>query len=346
MIDWLAGIFSKAVATLLYIFTNPVYCEADDLLMTFNLFLGGFWLGKIILHHFAVFRLKKTHARFNDSEYGDFLLRCRAVADSLGLKRLPQMFTFENRFPFVFVTGFLKPALFLSPTLLNHLDEKEQQALLVHEMTHVKRKDNLYIWILDSLLIFLPAIVVQVAAVGYVHYAQNALFQTHHAWWTIGLALLVLISLRRILWQKILFWRELSCDDVAVVITREPLTLASSIVNVWKLSQQLPVYRWRGNFALSRGFMGTSKNVEYRIRRLLDYRIPRFKFFFGKMMRLMLLGTTAFFLLLSAFLYSYSADKINDNLSAMKKVCPQESSPLPPAETPCKRSCGENRSAS
>lgn len=94
------------------------------------------------------------------------------------------------------VLGYFKPLILVPVGLLNALDQDQVEAILLHELAHIRRKDglmNLMQTLMETLLFFNPAV-----------------------WW--------LSSLIRA-------ERENSCDDVAVQYLKSPVVLMRAMVH-------------------------------------------------------------------------------------------------------------------
>lgn len=75
-----------------------------------------------------------------------------------GIKKNIQLW-YSNKVNTPLTFGFLKPVILLPFALLNHLTVEETEALIIHELTHIKNNDYLLNWILlitDALYFFNP----------------------------------------------------------------------------------------------------------------------------------------------------------------------------------------------
>ncbi len=101
--------------------------------------------------------------------------------------------------PLALASGLWRPTILLSTWTLDHLDRRELEAALAHELGHVARRDYLAAWfatVLRDAFCYLPT-----------------------SW----------AAYRQLQREK-----ELACDDLAVRITRRPLALASALAKVWQ----------------------------------------------------------------------------------------------------------------
>lgn len=101
--------------------------------------------------------------------------------------------------PSVYATGVSRPCLVLTPALIESLDEEELEAVLAHEMAHLKRGDNQVGWVLLAL--------------------RTLMFYNP----------VVLLAFRRITQDG-----EKACDDLAAAATGKPLALASGLIKVFR----------------------------------------------------------------------------------------------------------------
>lgn len=100
--------------------------------------------------------------------------------------------------PLALACGLRRPVVLVSTWMLVHLDRRELEAVLAHEVAHVARRDFLTAWLATALrdaFCYLPA--------------SRAVFR----------------QLQR--------EREFACDGLVVAATGRPLALASALVKVW-----------------------------------------------------------------------------------------------------------------
>jgi bla regulator protein BlaR1 len=104
------------------------------------------------------------------------------------------------------VVGLLHPVLLLPSGIAERLTPAQLQAVLAHELCHVRRRDNLF----SSL-----------------HMIVEAIFWFHPLVWWIG--------------SKLVEERELACDQEVLSLGAEPREYAEGIVNVCKLYVESPL---------------------------------------------------------------------------------------------------------
>lgn len=255
-----------------------IRCHALDNLRVFAFTLGVVFFIRLVMSSIVFYGLKKKFVTYSEDTLPRLIALYQSVAQRVGIKNLPPLFQFLDKNPAVFTIGNLKPSIFLAPALVQSLKDEELEAVLAHELTHVKRRDNLIIWILEILFVSLPILTIQLFAIDFVFNGANSSLAI---WGT----LLATACFKLFLWKRILFYRELSCDDLSVDVVKDPLVLASSLVNVQRLTFNLPSYRWNAGLVFAQTFL-TPVSLEARIKRLIDYRRPRFKFLFGNALKL------------------------------------------------------------
>ena len=104
------------------------------------------------------------------------------------------------------VVGFLKPVLVLPALLLERLNPKQLEALLAHELSHVRRRDNFF---------------------AALHMVVEAVFWFHPLVWWIG--------------SRMLEERELACDEEVLRLGCEPTDYARGILTVCEHYSETPL---------------------------------------------------------------------------------------------------------
>jgi beta-lactamase regulating signal transducer with metallopeptidase domain len=100
--------------------------------------------------------------------------------------------------PLALLYGIRRPTMLLSTWMLEHLDQQELEAVLMHELIHVRRRDYLWNWI--ALLL------------------RDAFFY---------------LPTSRIAYRQLHDEKELASDDLVAQATNRPLALASALTKVW-----------------------------------------------------------------------------------------------------------------
>jgi beta-lactamase regulating signal transducer with metallopeptidase domain len=100
--------------------------------------------------------------------------------------------------PQALIYGIWQPTLLLSAWMEEHLDPEELEAVLAHELAHIRRVDYLINWIalfVRDAFFYLPPV--------------------------------------RAIYTQLQQERELACDDLVTQMTHRPLALASALTKVW-----------------------------------------------------------------------------------------------------------------
>jgi len=101
--------------------------------------------------------------------------------------------------PLALTYGLWRPTVLLSAWMLQHLDARELEAVVAHELGHVARRDYLVGWLATVL--------------------RDAFCYLPTSW----------AAYRQLQREK-----EIACDELAVGATRQPLALASALAKVWQ----------------------------------------------------------------------------------------------------------------
>jgi beta-lactamase regulating signal transducer with metallopeptidase domain len=143
-----------------------------------------------------------------------------------------RIFLYPSNKPLAFTSGVFRPTIVLSTWMLEHLDQRELEAVLVHELEHVARHDYFVIWlslVLRDAFFYLPTC----------HIAYHQLQQE----------------------------KELACDDLVVNVTQRPLALASALAKVWQNAVAEPPF---ATFGAVQPLIKDEEATHRRIERLLS----------------------------------------------------------------------------
>jgi beta-lactamase regulating signal transducer with metallopeptidase domain len=135
----------------------------------------------------------------------------------------------SNRFS-SFITGFIRPKIVVSLPLIKQMTDTELQAILTHELIHIRRGDTLKGWFL--------------------HLLRDIMFFS-----PFSLSLL----------DRYLLERERLCDQEAVLVLGNARSYAATLLKTWRLvveSRGLPA-------GIQVGFSGKKRDMEQRILSLL-----------------------------------------------------------------------------
>lgn len=103
-----------------------------------------------------------------------------------------------------FTIGFLKPVILIPLSSINYLSPQQMEAVLLHELAHIKRQDyvlNLFLLVIDALMFFNP--------------------------------------FAKLFYQRINVERELCCDDVVICRNYSPKLYAQALLNIAKSQTQV-----------------------------------------------------------------------------------------------------------
>lgn len=89
-------------------------------------------------------RVLKTTLFLSDEQFRIFTT---VSAHQMGIKR-PVSIWFSEKIITPLTYGFLRPVILFPISLVNHLSVKEVEALIIHELSHIKEKDFLYNWVI------------------------------------------------------------------------------------------------------------------------------------------------------------------------------------------------------
>ena len=301
MFEWFFAPYTRLLHGVGSLLVVPGTCGAPvDVLRALTLLLCAAAGARIGAHWIADRRLRRRSPLYGAAECSGLHDLYREAGARVGLRRLPPLHRHADEAPLAFTTGCFRPAVFLAPALVHSLGADELRAVLVHELVHVRRRDNLR-GLLGSLLpIGALVVMVQVAAL-YALYTMQQRLGFAHAGLVVAAVLALLWTFRSVAWPRVVFRREVTCDDHVVAALQNPLVVAASLVQVWRLQRALPrrpAARWIHAHPLLR----SRPSVEERVRRLVDYRPDPRRAWLGLARRALVAAALAW---TSGFLWSY-----------------------------------------
>jgi Zn-dependent protease with chaperone function len=272
MFEWFFAPYSRLLLGVEFLLRIPGTCAAPvDVLRALTLLLCAAAGARIALHCVADRRLRRRSPVYGPDECSGLYALYREAGTRVGLTRLPPLHRHADEGPLAFTTGCFRPAVFLAPALVRSLGADELRAVLVHELVHVRRHDNLRAWLGSLLPIGALVLLLQVAAL----YALFLGLEVHRAFVYAGLIVAAVLALlwtfRSVVWPRVVFRRELSCDDRVVEALQNPLVVAASLVQVWRLQRAHAGPRG-GRWIHAHPLVRSRPSVEERVRRLIDYR--------------------------------------------------------------------------
>ncbi len=152
------------------------------------------------------------------------------LAERLGTVR-PRLRLCASARPLALTCGLFRPTILLSTWMVEHLDRRELEAVLAHELEHVARRDYLVVWLATML--------------------RDAFFYVPTSW----------AAYRQLQQEK-----ELACDDLAVGATHRPLAMASALAKVWQHAVGGAQF---AQFGTAQHLVGEGESINDRIERLL-----------------------------------------------------------------------------
>lgn len=147
----------------------------------------------------VLFSARKAACSYQDTEKNN--PRVAKALESLGITDVSVKVS-DNSSIAAFTYGLVRPVICVSRGVIEHLDDSELEALLAHELGHVKRRDNLAIFVALFVKDFLWPLPV-----------------SHH------------------LFSIFVHEKEYAADDFAAELTGKPVELAGAIVTVAKATQ-------------------------------------------------------------------------------------------------------------
>ncbi len=144
--------------------------------------------------------------------------------------------TYQDHFR-AFTFGIIRPTIVLSKGLMEGLSVEELEAVLAHEIAHIKRKDYLVNWI----AVFIRDV---------------SLFNP-----------IAIYSFSRFLSEQ-----EKACDEIGLSLTDKAVVYGKTLIKVWKNSRPSGLYtRLAENLGSHPGFLRSSGLLETRIKKVIDF---------------------------------------------------------------------------
>jgi Zn-dependent protease with chaperone function len=307
MFEWLFAPYASFLGGVQALLVIPGTCGAPvDVLRALTLLLCAAGGARIWAHCVAGRRLRRRSPVYGPDEFPTLYGLYREAGELVGLRHLPPLHRNADVDPLAFTTGCFRPAVFMAPALVRSLGADELRAVLVHELVHVRRRDNLRTLLGSLLPIGALILVLQVAALHALSRVEQQLGFAH-AGLIVAAVLTLLWTFRSIAWPRAVFRRELSCDDRVVDVLQNPLVVAASLVQVWRLQRALPGRRAMG-LIHAQPLLRTGPSVEERVRRLIDYRPPARRAWLTTARRTL---TAAALLWTALFLWTYHASDVH-----------------------------------
>lgn len=272
MFEWFFVPYSRLLWGVDALLVIPGLCGAPvDVARALTLLLGAAAVARIGAHCVADRRLRRRSPVYGPHEFSGLYELYREAGTRVGLKRLPPLHRHADEGPLAFTTGCFRPAVFLAPAVIRSLGTDELRAVLVHELVHVRQRDSLRAWLASLLPVGALVVLLQAAALSVMFFQMELPFGFAQAGMLVAAVLALLWTFRSVVWPRVVFGRELSCDDRVVEAVQNPLVVAASLVQVWRLQRALP-RRSGARWIHAHPLLRTRPSVEQRVRRLMDYR--------------------------------------------------------------------------
>jgi beta-lactamase regulating signal transducer with metallopeptidase domain len=110
---------------------------------------GGLLAGALVVAVLTVLRIRRFRRvlRLATEAPSDLTTRAAELAGGVGLRRAPPVLLLPARIPPMLWPGRRGPLLLMPADLLPELSDEERDALLVHELAHVRRRDHWVRWL-------------------------------------------------------------------------------------------------------------------------------------------------------------------------------------------------------
>ena len=196
--------------------------------------LGGVATGALALNVARLFLVERLLRACPPLDDGALTARLATLAEAVGVPA-PAVRLLRTEAPLAVTGGPRRPTIVLSSWLIDHLERRELEAVLAHELAHLARRDHLTRWLgrlLRDATLYLPG-----------------------GWYAL-----------RVLEAD----EELGADALAVEVTRRPLAMANALGKVWRgaLAGPAPL-----GLAGVPGYAATSAELlEERLHRLVEGR--------------------------------------------------------------------------
>ena len=277
---------------------NPVACSAVGSIQIFAAVAAV-----VVVAHavFQVVTVRRLRAAWPVAPASERRLR-RAFANAVrraGLSKAPALrLTPDGTGPCTI--GFWRPDVCVSRATVDELDDEELEAVLLHELAHVTRRDTMG----ATIMLFSSWTAVFLISAGSM-LADRGSPESAHIGVTMSRLLMttviaVFIAIRFAVTVPGRFLRELTCDDMAVRASGNPLALAAGLIKVSRPRNRRDVVVSAGAFAAEDAFL------IHRIRRLLNYEAPRLR------LALQRAAFTALLLLFAASAFGVDALPLTD----------------------------------
>jgi beta-lactamase regulating signal transducer with metallopeptidase domain len=142
----------------------------------------------------------------------------------------PEVIISDKNYLFPCTIGVRRPVIVLSPELIEESSDEVLEAMLAHELAHLKRRDNIFHWVfllLRDLLFFNPS--------------------------------------ARLVFARVMLAKEEDCDRIALAATQKPKALESAIVHASLLARKKQLRPLPGDLSRTGGLLSPGVALKQRI---------------------------------------------------------------------------------
>lgn len=257
--EWAAGLDLLA--------QNPANCSAVELLQIGAIVALALAALRSLAGAFVLHAIRRG-ARPVPESSRIFAIYRRAAAE-LGVRRLPALLVSREAMAPLCIAGVWRPFIVIDARVARTAASDELRVALLHELAHHRRGDNVRAAFAGPLAAAALALTAGAVALqtSFVH--RYFRFDFHTALPLLALLPPLAFVLVRSICARLALGREVACDDETVRATGDPLLVASALLSFATASAS------RGGAMQPRhACLVTSRNVETRVRRLVEYRAP------------------------------------------------------------------------
>jgi heat shock protein HtpX len=193
------------------------------------------------------------------------------LAQKAGLPVMPQIYYIPIRTANAFSVGGAKGgAIAITQGLMHGFTSRELQGVLAHEVGHLRRNDGLIISLAGSVS-YMVSIMSWIGRILVLFHLPLLLFRGYQTPWLLIIILLLASPMSVILQLALSRTREFEADLEAVKLTGDPLSLASGLQKIERLSESwLERLFLEAKLVPEPSWLRTHPATEERIRRLLE----------------------------------------------------------------------------
>ncbi len=186
--------------------------------------------GAVVLGAVRLLLMNQLVARSGSVTHPALQVLVNDLAQRLHLKR-PRVLLCSSHQALALTYGLFRPTVLLSTWMIEQMDRRELEAVLIHEFEHIAQHDYLIVWLATVL--------------------RDAFFY---------------LPTSRVAYRQLHAEKELACDDLVVGATQRPLALASALTKVWLHAiEKQPVV----TFGVAQNLIERGEAMNSRIERLL-----------------------------------------------------------------------------